>query len=283
MPFPISHSLSDLELFSMPNLQKLAATLNGGDYYISKSAQKSNSAFYEDSATPLPTDLREILQGHPDTQFKALLKRPENHSIEFRELLDVVLNEIYSFAAIDPSDVVRAESGIFVTGSNAITPLHFDPETAFFFQISGRKIYHIYPPSIVEEEELERHYKKGDISIGEIDHRPDSEPHELTFELAAGRGLHQPAESAHWVETADQYSVSYAVGFETRQMRARGRVYAFNHLKRKIGFSPQAHGQDAKRDDRIAALMSVGQPLLKRLMRAAYLMRRTLSFGTQKG
>ena len=47
---------------------------------------------------------------------------------------------------------------VFISAPQATTPFHFDPEVNFFSQIEGEKIYHLYEPSVLAEDEVEPLY-----------------------------------------------------------------------------------------------------------------------------
>ena len=126
--------------------------------------------------------------------------------------------------------------------------MHFDPETTFFLQVEGLKTYHIYPPRSLSEPELERHYRRGIVSIAEVELRIRDPRQERVFHLGAGDGLHQPQDSPHWVETGQQRSVSYSLVFETAPNRTRGRVRACNYLLRRAGLAPPTPGLHPRRD-----------------------------------
>ena len=267
-PFELSHGLADHPLFTIERLRQLSENLDSNDYFISRPATQKISPFYHDQPDQRQYTPTDVLSSLPDTRLKILFKRPENNDHEYRALLDNVLDVIYQITGTDPKDVVRAESGIFVTGSHAITPYHFDPEITFFFQITGKKTYHLYSPMAVTNIDRERHYSIGQVSIGHIKLTSHANDYENVFQLGPGLGVHQPSESPHWVETHEGTSVSYAVGIETKATRARGRVYAFNHFERKLGINPAPYGKYGSRDRLAALTMIAAQPVIQTLRKA---------------
>jgi len=243
-PFGFTHDLSGLSLFSPENLHRLAQRYadSPGDYYIASSAESANSPFYAGKPiTAAPAEALEHLDTHP---CRILLKRVDRHDDGFRDLLHTLFHQVAEFSGILRKDKVkRLESGIFITSTSNITPCHFDPEINFFSQIRGRKIYHVYPPAAVTEEELERFYVAGRISIAEIDLLKRDKTLERTFELDAGKGLYHPQNSPHWVETTSEQSVSYSFVFETASTRACNRVRAYNHYLRQLGSPGRPPGE----------------------------------------
>src|SRR3984893_10850130 len=98
-----------------------------------------------------------IFMQHLETgYYRVLLKRPENYDLHFRELIDQLFAQVAdSLGEFGDDRIVRLEAGLFISSGATTTPFHFGPEIGFFSQIEGEKIYHVYPPSILGEEELE--------------------------------------------------------------------------------------------------------------------------------
>ena len=155
---------------------------------------------------------------------RLLLKRPENYDPHFRLLLDRLFAEVVALQPELASEkIVRLESAVFFTSAATTTPFHFDPEIAFFSQIVGEKIYHVFAPDVLTESELEDFYVRNVINIGQVDLDRRNPASEHVFRLSPGFGLHQPQNAPHWVETVRSRSISYSFVFETASSRARGR------------------------------------------------------------
>ena len=169
-PFVFSHSLSGLQLFSDPALRDLTKKydVHPRDYFVSAGAPSADTKFFAvPSGQCIPSEAMERLRIAPT---RILLKRPESHDPAFRELLDQLFAEIIALrGGLKGEKVVRLESSVFITSATSTTPFHFDPEIAFFSQIEGEKIYHVYPPSVLREAELEKFYLQGNVSIGQVD------------------------------------------------------------------------------------------------------------------
>src|SRR5262249_38971923 len=197
------------------------------DYFVAAGAPTPGTSFYAVvHGIYRPHEALEILD---EQHCRVLLKRPENHDPRFRDLLESVREEVASLVERDGQQrITRAESAIFVSSAATITPLHFDPEVAFFSQIEGEKIYHVYRPSTVAEEELEHFYVGGVVNIGQVEMGRRHPEDEQIFRLAAGKGFPHPQNAPHWVETRSSRSISYTVVFETDAGRALGRTRACN-------------------------------------------------------
>jgi hypothetical protein len=261
-PFVFGHTLSTLDVFSRDSLRHLAEVFAGhpADYFVSSSAPSPDVEFYSmPHGGYLPHQAIDLLDSQP---IRLLLKRPEDHDKRFRELIDTLFNQVMELrGGLRGETLVRLESGIFISSAASTTPFHFDPEINFFSQIEGNKVYHMYPPQSVTEAELERFYIRGAVAIGQIPLK--GRPGERVFTLSPGKGLHQPQNAPHWVETQDSRSVSYAFVFETDATRARGRVRSFNYVLRGLGADPTPPGVKQGSDVVKAAVMRVGIPLRK--------------------
>ncbi len=267
MPFGFGHNLHQLDLFDDEALRRLCRAYadHPQDYFVSESAPQPGTVFYS-----VP---RAVLQPHEafdqlaPGSYKILLKRLENHDHRFRQLLhdlfDQIKERLRHYGYCD--DVVRLESSIFISAPWSTTPFHFDPEVNFFSQVEGEKVYHLYPPTALEEDEVEPLYVRATVDIGQVDLGRRDRSAERSFTLRPGAGVHQPQDSPHWVETMAMRSISYTFVYETREGRARGRVRSFNHYLRRLNIEPVSPGVSPNRDTAKAALMSAVIPARKQI------------------
>ncbi len=166
--------------------------------------------------------------------------------------------------------LARLQSSILISSSATITPFHFDPEVSFFFQIAGPKTYHVYSPTVVTEPELERFYRRGVVDIAQVDLSGRDAGREYVFELGPGKGMHQPRNAPHWVQTSVTRSISYVVSYETADMRAADRVRAFNFYLRQLGVRPDPIGRRPRLDACKSNAMGVAFPVRNALARALH-------------
>jgi len=263
-PFGFNHSLSGLDLFKFEELQALTEKYIGHneDYYIAAGAPAPGVIFYSVPIAPYePHVAMERLEAE---SYRILLKRPEKYDPRFRELIDQLFKQVVdSLGGLGDDRIVRLEAGLIISSAATTTPFHFDPEVGFFSQIEGEKIYHVYPPSILGEEELERFYRSGRVSIAQVDLEGRDPAREHVFSLRPGKGLHQPQNAAHWVETRGARSISYTFVFETEARRARGRARAFNHYLRSLKLNPAAPGANPALDAFKSEAMRIVLPIRK--------------------
>lgn len=263
-PLALSHNLSELDLFKLDSLFELAEGYSAypQDAFVASSAPSANVDF---NSVPHSQHSAHVAMSLIDTApYRILLKRPEQHDDGFRELINAIFESISDArGGFGNEKVVRLESAVFVSSAKTTTPIHFDPEIGFFSQIAGEKIYHVYPPANVSEAELEPFYIKSSVEIGKVDVNRRDPSREHVFHLGPGKGLHQPQNSPHWVETCSSRSISYTVVLETDVTRSLGRTRAFNHYARKVGFAPGQPGQHPTTDSVKANAMNAVLPIRK--------------------
>ena len=239
-PFALTHSLHLDEMFSDQSIADLVRRFDdGGRSFIATGAGDAGDAFR--SLPEHRIKPSEALARAEETSTRILLKRPEDHDERFRKLSDDLYQQIVAtnpLAARSPA--LRIQASIFITSGATITPVHFDPEVNYFFQIRGAKAFHVFRPSCLEEEVVDAFYNKQVVDIAEVPLSACDSADERVFDLEPGRGLYQPLNAPHWVRTGAERSVSYSFVFETEEMRARGKVRACNHYLRKLGMQPDS-------------------------------------------
>jgi hypothetical protein len=261
-----THDLSALPIFQDAALRDLARRYDAHppDYFVSAGAPSPGSVFFGvPSGMCKPGEAMDRLES---ASIRILLKRPENHDPGFRRLLDDLFAEVMALrGGLKGERLVRLESSVFITSAASTTPFHFDPEVAFFSQIEGEKIYHVYTPTALRETDLEKFYLQGQVSIGQVDLESCDPALEHVFKLHPGLGFHQPQDSPHWVETRASRSVSYSFVFETDASRARGRARAANYYIRKLGMEPLTPGRHPSVDAVKAGTMRMLIPVRQQI------------------
>jgi hypothetical protein len=260
-PYGFGHTLSGLDLFDFDALCALAQKYER-DYYVSGGATAPDEHFYSvRSIAHSPYDALRRLDAESQ---RVLLKRPEQYDARYRDVMHALFEQIVrQCGGLGSARVVRLDSSILITSAATTTPFHFDPEFTFFFQIEGPKSYHLYLPAVLSEPELESFYWMGIVNIGQVGLEGRDPAREFVFELTAGKGMHQPQNSPHWVQTQGSRSISYAISFETDVSRELGRTRAFNYYQRKLGVRPAPLGAYPKRDAAKAMVMRAAVPLRK--------------------
>lgn len=264
-PFGFAHNLGDLDLFQFDALRSLAEKYQK-DYFVAGSAPSAAAQFY--SVPHGQCRPHEALDRLDTAGLRIILKRPEKYDNHFRELLDTLFKQVVDLrGGLGRERVVRLESAVLISSASATTPFHFDPEIGFFSQIEGEKLYHVYSPSTLTEAELEPFYLRGEVNIGQVELEGRDPAREHLFALSPGKGLHQPQNAPHWVETRGTRSISFTFVFETDATRARGRVRAFNYGLRRLGLEPANPGIHPAAEAIKAGVMQVILPVGKRVRR----------------
>jgi hypothetical protein len=261
-PYGFQHDLSELDLFNFDELMALATkyTTHPRDYFVCLGAPQPGTDFYSvkhGMCTP-----EEALE-HVDTDgFRILLKRPEMHDSRYRDLFQEMVGEVTRLRGkLGGERILRKESTILINSPATITPFHFDPEAGYFCQIKGEKRYHVYSPTVISETELEHFYVGGMISIAQVGIEDRDPAREFEFALGPGKGLYQPQNAPHWVETGRYPSVSYTIVIETERQRTLGRVRACNCYLRRLGLEPTSPGIYPLMDAFKAGAMRIALPL----------------------
>jgi hypothetical protein len=208
-PFGFTHSLCDLDLLKISELQRLAARYTEHDYFVAAGATTAAMPFYSvrhSDCTPVQAIERLAAGGQ-----RILLKRPEKYDVRFRDLLATSFAQIIERRNGLDGKIVRLDSSILISSAATITPFHYDPEISFFCQIAGDKFYHIYSPCALDERELERFYVAGIVNIAQVPLAGRDPALEHVFALRPGMGMHQPRNAPHWVQTSDTLSISYVI------------------------------------------------------------------------
>lgn len=254
-PFGFSHNLSGLDLFDLESLRRLAARYTEKrNYFVAGGVAEPGAKFY--SAPRYSGSLVEAFDQIHRGSYRILLKRVDLHDDEFRDLLQAQFQQVMDLnGGLGNDRVERLESAVFISSSATTTPFHFDPEVNFFSQIVGEKNYHVYSPAAVAEPELERFYYRGAVNIGQIELQGRDPRQETVFKLGPGRGLHQPQNSPHWVETGAGLSISYSFVYETTATRVASRARAMNFYVRKLGLKPERVGVNPRSDAAKAGVM----------------------------
>ena len=262
-PFGFSHNLSGLDLFEFESLRALAAKYTGGAF-VAEGAPTPGTQFYSvphGHSSPL-----EAMDRLESGSYRILLKRPEDRDPRFRELIDMLFRQVVDLlGGLGRAKVARLQGSILISSSATTTPFHFDPEINFFSQIEGEKVYHVYSPTVLTEAELERFYVRGNVNIGQVEFEGRDRSREYVFSLGPGKGMHQPQNAPHWVETRGSRSISYSWVFETDATRAMGGVRAYNYCLRKLGLQPANPGTNPRVEAIKARTMKVLIPAAKSL------------------
>ena len=133
-------------------------------------------------------------------------------------------------------DIPR-ETVVRVFSPGALVALHGDPDAKLVAGIAGTTVWWVRPVHAMTQLQHEN-LLRGEFFLPFTDH-----PEEVPLQLDPGGACFVPARWAHWLDhPCDSASVTFDVGFYTRNdLRAR-KVYDVNWLMRKAHLSPGGPG-----------------------------------------
>ena len=192
VPFGFSHNLHRLALFENETLRSLCETYatHPEDYFVSRSALTAGAMFYSVPTTPLKP--HEAFDQLTAGSYKILLKRLERHHDGFRDLLNTLFGASKGAIATQSGSRRGRAAGIIglhqlAAGDDAVP---FRPRSQFLQPRSkGEKVYHLYAPSELAEDEVEPLYVRATTDIGQVDLGRRDPSAEHVFRLQPGLGF----------------------------------------------------------------------------------------------
>jgi hypothetical protein len=247
--FMFDHGLANHPMFELSALAKLANRIPQlHDFvYWQNGRVKVDDKW---NANPAPRlSLEQTIEGIASNDSLVILKHAEQDPI-YASLLQEILQRIYSFTSPDAQrDIVLGESLIFLNSPNRKTAYHLDLESNFLLQIAGVKLVHVFDctdRSLTPHVELENHC--GGDHNGAI-YKPARQSDAHFYHLTPGHGVHFPSLGPHWVQNADEVSISININFDLVSVHHRlRRVYRVNRMMRRLGIKPTDPGKSPLRD-----------------------------------
>jgi hypothetical protein len=237
----IRHSLVDHELFTLDAMAALADELPAK----SVGRERADALAFAGARSadlgggPPSETIRDIENNRCRVILRDIQQAPR-----YRELINACLDEVADLIA-DREGGMRMRAGyLFISPTEAVTPVHFDAEHSFLLQIRGTKHVSVSPleDSEVRQHELDRYYDHELLNSDAI----RSEATSLT--MGPGEGVYIPAFVPHWVETEAGLSVSFSIPFYTALNERVERVNLFNKQLRRIHVSPRPPSRSKRLD-----------------------------------
>ena len=133
-------------------------------------------------------------------------------------------------------DIPR-ETVVRVFSPGALVALHGDPDAKLVAGIAGTTVWWVRPVHAMTQLQHEN-LLRGEFFLPFTEH-----PEERALQLDAGGACFVPARWAHWLDhPCDAASVTFDVGFYTRNDLRDRKVYDVNWLMRKAHLSPGGPG-----------------------------------------
>src|SRR5664279_2947850 len=142
-------------------------------------------------------------------------------------------------------DIPR-ETVVRVFSPHALVALHGDPDAKLVAGIAGTTVWNVRPVHAMSQRQHEN-LLRGEFFLPFTDHHA-----ERALRLEPGGACFVPARWAHWLEhPCDVASVTFDVGFYTRNDLRDRKVYDVNWLMRKARLAP---GGPGGRSDRLKCM-----------------------------
>jgi hypothetical protein len=243
--FQFAHHLAGHPLFELPRLLELSKTIPDYDVYYDAGDVRVDQRWDQVPRTQL--SVAQLIERIENAGAWILLKKT-NRDPRYAAILDQLLAEVGTMVgARFPKQMRMRTAVILITSPNRVTSYHIDPDCNFLCHLQGEKILHVfdrYDREVLPEEEIERCWavdKNAAIYKKHYQHRARSYP------LTPGVGVHIPVNAPHWVQNADNISVTLAPSFQFLE-RELGNIYRWNYYLRKLGVRPLPPGRSAFRD-----------------------------------
>jgi len=241
-PFTIAHRLEQHPLFELPRLIELACRLPESDVEFSSG---NVPVEMDPSRTPgTGLSIKETLRRIETCGAWMVLKFVERDP-EYGALLNQCLDEVMRTSETVAPGMKRRSGFIFVSSPGSVTPFHFDQEYNFLLQIRGQKTVHVFPRSIISDEEVEARFA---VSHRNLRFQDSYQKTATTFELQPGDGVHIPIAAPHWVQNGTGVSISFSITFHTPASEKQSALHRLNNHIRRIGITPVAVGSSDLRD-----------------------------------
>jgi hypothetical protein len=142
-------------------------------------------------------------------------------------------------------DIAR-ETVVRVFSPGALVALHGDPDAKLVAGFTGTTVWHVRPVHAMDQRQHEN-LLRGEFFLPFSEH-----PEEQALRLDPGGAAFVPARWAHWLDhPCEDASVTFDVGFYTRNDLRDRKVYDVNWLLRKAHVAP---GGPGRRSDRAKCL-----------------------------
>lgn len=247
--FLFDHGLANHPMFELSALAQLANRIPKFQNFVywQNGRVKVDDKWDANPAPRLP--LEQTIEGIAGNDSLVILKHAEQDAV-YGPVLQEILQRIYSFTSPDAQhDILLGESLIFMNSPNRKTAYHLDLESNFLLQVAGVKLVHVFDPadrSLTPHRELENHC--GGDDNGAI-YKPARQNDAHFYRLTPGHGVHFPSTAPHWVQNADQVSISININYDLVSIHHRlKRVYKMNRAMRRLGIEPTDPGESPIRD-----------------------------------
>ena len=243
--FQFAHHLAGHPLFELPRLLELSKTLPDADVYYDAGDVRVGQRWDQVPQTQLSVD--QLIERIENAGAWILLKKT-NQDPRYAAVLDQLLSEARTLVGPRfPKQIRMKTAVILITSPKRITSYHMDPDCNFLCQLRGEKVLHVfdrYDREVLPEEELERFWT---VDKNAALYKERFQDRARSYPLKPGVGVHIPVNAPHWVQNADNVSVTLAPSFQYLESEL-GNIYRWNYYLRKAGLRPLPPGRSNVRD-----------------------------------
>lgn len=258
--FAFRHGLANHPLFTIPRLADTAQAIldkgDGGRFVVfdAKSFGADTGFGTMLARSQLSESVRRLSEGRTWLKISSANEADPNYA----EVLGQFIREIADVTGRDlVSEITWSSLTIFMASPGIVTPYHIDHESNFLLQVQGEKDVCLFDQDdrvVLTDIEIERFYA-GDVEAAR--YKPNLQERGAVYHLTPGTAVHHPPLAPHLVRNGDSVSVSVSIGFCTRALDRRAKVYQFNSLMRRAGLRPAAPSPANLRDRVKAAVIEM--------------------------
>ena len=237
----VHHSFVDHPLFTIEAMAALADELPSASVGRQRADLEAfEGGRFEDLGGGPPSEtIRDIENNRCRVVLRDIQQVPR-----YARLIDDCLDQVEILLAGEEGGMRKRAGYLFISPSQAVTPVHFDAEHSFLLQIRGTK--HVSVSALndeaVQRRELDRYYDKEPLDTAAI--IADSS----TLRMGPGEGVYIPSFLPHWVETEAGLSVSFSIPFYTAMTERAEFVNLVNKQLRRAHMSPRPPGRSRSID-----------------------------------
>jgi hypothetical protein len=249
--FAFPHRLANNPLFSVPRLAETAQTIldksDSGRFVVFDARSfGADTGFGTMSAH---NQLSESVRRLPEGRTWLKISSANEADPDYAEVLRQIIRDIADLTGRDlVPEITWSSLTIFMASPGIVTPYHIDHESNFLLQVEGEKDVCLFDQDdrdVLTDVEIEKFYA-GDAEAAR--YKPSLQERATIYHLTPGLAVHHPPLAPHLVRNGNSVSVSVSIGFCTRTLDRRAKVYQVNSLMRRAGLRPARPGQSSFRD-----------------------------------
>ncbi len=231
-PVQFAHEISGHPLLARTQIAELAASLP--DASIEQNKGNLPKMVDPNAAEPTGQSPRDTVLNIDQNGAWIVLKNIEQSEAYAGLMAEIISQIAPRFSGDAAVQTDRCEGFIFVSSSQAVTPVHIDPEHNILFQIEGAKTMTIYPAAdpYLTAEDRERFHCGGHRNLPVRDVYEDEA---TAFQLTPGQAVYVPVTAPHWVQNGDAVSISLSVTWRSRLSRQDHDHHMMNAWRRAKG------------------------------------------------